>query len=80
MNPFGGTPICPRCSKAVYLAEQVCISLQFCILRFLNFSIGHGPWAQGMYMQLYCIIFAHISLAIALSQGSYLKKMFIFRC
>ncbi|PPQ70620.1 hypothetical protein CVT26_010048 [Gymnopilus dilepis] len=23
MHPFGGTPICPRCSKAVYLAEQV---------------------------------------------------------
>ncbi|KDR74196.1 hypothetical protein GALMADRAFT_157929 [Galerina marginata CBS 339.88] len=23
MHPFGGTPICPRCSRAVYLAEQV---------------------------------------------------------
>jgi hypothetical protein len=23
MHPFGGTPICPRCSKAVYAAEQV---------------------------------------------------------
>ncbi|KAF5314271.1 hypothetical protein D9619_011824 [Psilocybe cf. subviscida] len=22
MHPFGGTPICPRCSKAVYAAEQ----------------------------------------------------------
>jgi hypothetical protein len=25
MHPFGGSPICPRCSKAVYAAEQVCI-------------------------------------------------------
>jgi hypothetical protein len=23
MHPFGGTPNCPRCSKAVYAAEQV---------------------------------------------------------
>ncbi|KAF8154082.1 hypothetical protein B0H34DRAFT_817995 [Crassisporium funariophilum] len=23
MHPFGGTPICPRCSRAVYAAEQV---------------------------------------------------------
>lgn len=23
MHPFGGTPICPRCGKAVYAAEQV---------------------------------------------------------
>ncbi|KAF8130364.1 hypothetical protein EV363DRAFT_1491399 [Boletus edulis] len=23
MHPFGGTPICPRCNKAVYAAEQV---------------------------------------------------------
>ncbi|KAI0063293.1 LIM-domain-containing protein [Artomyces pyxidatus] len=23
MHPYGGTPICPRCSKAVYAAEQV---------------------------------------------------------
>ncbi|KAH0834014.1 hypothetical protein J3R83DRAFT_11250 [Lanmaoa asiatica] len=23
MHPFGGTPVCPRCSKAVYAAEQV---------------------------------------------------------
>ncbi|OJA09141.1 hypothetical protein AZE42_02313 [Rhizopogon vesiculosus] len=23
MHPFGGTPICPRCSKVVYAAEQV---------------------------------------------------------
>ena len=26
MHPFGGSPICPRCSKAVYAAEQVCPS------------------------------------------------------
>ena len=23
MHPFGGTPKCPRCSNAVYAAEQV---------------------------------------------------------
>ncbi|KIP09441.1 hypothetical protein PHLGIDRAFT_102870 [Phlebiopsis gigantea 11061_1 CR5-6] len=23
MHPFGGTPICPRCSRAVYAAEQI---------------------------------------------------------
>ncbi|PCH43067.1 hypothetical protein WOLCODRAFT_103043 [Wolfiporia cocos MD-104 SS10] len=23
MHPFGGTPICPRCNKAVYAAEQI---------------------------------------------------------
>ena len=23
MHPFGGIPICPRCEKAVYAAEQV---------------------------------------------------------
>ncbi|KAI0043685.1 LIM-domain-containing protein [Auriscalpium vulgare] len=23
MHPFGGTPVCPRCNKAVYAAEQV---------------------------------------------------------
>ena len=29
MHPFGGTPICPRCQKAVYAAEQVCHKCTF---------------------------------------------------
>lgn len=77
MHPFGGTPICPRCSKAVYLAEQVRISLQIYIFRLLNFSIGYGPWAQGMSVCSCRIIFAQTPFAIALSQGSYCRNFYI---
>jgi len=45
MHPFGGTPICPRCSKAVYLAEQVRIFVRLFLLTMLNFLTGYGPWA-----------------------------------
>ncbi|KAF8901053.1 hypothetical protein CPB84DRAFT_1815294 [Gymnopilus junonius] len=46
MHPFGGTPICPRCSKAVYLAEQVmgpgrkpCLACTSCNKRLDSFTL-----------------------------------------
>ncbi|KAG5650642.1 hypothetical protein H0H81_011509 [Sphagnurus paluster] len=50
MHPFGGTQICPRCSKAVYAAEQVmgpgrrlyhkpCLACTFCHKRLDSFTL-----------------------------------------
>jgi len=50
MHPFGGTPKCPRCSKAVYAAEQVmgpgrklyhkpCLSCTSCGVRLDSFRL-----------------------------------------
>lgn len=48
MHPFGGTPICPRCNKAVYLAEQVRSQSQQTVTdpdRVL--TISRRLWGQG---------------------------------
>ncbi|KAI0277870.1 hypothetical protein BGY98DRAFT_1089761 [Russula aff. rugulosa BPL654] len=46
MHPFGGTSICPRCSKAVYAAEQVmgpgrkpCLACTSCNVRLDSFRL-----------------------------------------
>ncbi|KAH9029265.1 hypothetical protein EDB85DRAFT_2074489 [Lactarius pseudohatsudake] len=46
MHPFGGTPTCPRCSKAVYAAEQVmgpgrkpCLTCTSCGVRLDSFRL-----------------------------------------
>ncbi|KAI0717689.1 hypothetical protein C8T65DRAFT_640473 [Cerioporus squamosus] len=46
MHPFGGTPICPRCSTAVYAAEQImgpgrkyCLKCTSCNKRLDSFSL-----------------------------------------
>ncbi|KAG1852616.1 hypothetical protein C8R48DRAFT_611678 [Suillus tomentosus] len=50
MHPFGGTPICPRCNKAVYAAEQVmgpgrklyhkpCLACTTCSKRLDSFTL-----------------------------------------
>ncbi|KAF8824436.1 hypothetical protein HHX47_DHR8000356 [Lentinula edodes] len=39
MHPFGGTPKCPRCQKAVYLAEQVQCSFRIVIGSVLTLRI-----------------------------------------
>ncbi|KAH9976745.1 hypothetical protein BGW80DRAFT_1436089 [Lactifluus volemus] len=46
MHPFGGTPKCPRCSKAVYAAEQVmgpgrkpCLTCTTCGVRLDSFRL-----------------------------------------
>ncbi|GLB44111.1 putative protein with zinc-binding domain present in Lin-11, Isl-1, Mec-3 [Lyophyllum shimeji] len=50
MHPFGGTQICPRCSKAVYAAEQVmgpgrklyhkpCLACTFCNKRLDSYTL-----------------------------------------
>ncbi|KAI0799822.1 hypothetical protein BC629DRAFT_1285080 [Irpex lacteus] len=50
MHPFGGTPICPRCNKAVYAAEQImgpgrklyhkpCLSCASCKKRLDSYSL-----------------------------------------
>ena len=50
MHPFGGTPICPRCSKAVYAAEQVSIvGLCQLVLTFPTRLLGDGPRQKGPF-------------------------------
>ncbi|EIN05902.1 hypothetical protein PUNSTDRAFT_73819 [Punctularia strigosozonata HHB-11173 SS5] len=50
MHPYGGTPICPRCNKAVYAAEQVmgpgrklyhkpCLSCMICKKRLDSYNL-----------------------------------------
>lgn len=51
MHPFGGTPKCPRCQKAVYLAEQVQYSFRIVIGSVLTSSYpgsGYWAWQKGM--------------------------------
>lgn len=54
MHPFGGTPICPRCSKAVYAAEQVSLArprVGLCrlVLTFTTRFTGDGPRQKGAF-------------------------------
>ncbi|EGO20346.1 hypothetical protein SERLADRAFT_453022 [Serpula lacrymans var. lacrymans S7.9] len=46
MHPFGGTPICPRCNKAVYAAEQAmgpgrkpCLACKLCNKRLDSYTL-----------------------------------------
>ncbi|KAJ3566723.1 hypothetical protein NP233_g6824 [Leucocoprinus birnbaumii] len=63
MHPFGGTQICPRCSKAVYAAEQVmgpgrklyhkpCLSCMICKKRLDSYTLvehDQEPYCKSCY-------------------------------
>ncbi|KAF9451320.1 hypothetical protein P691DRAFT_808068 [Macrolepiota fuliginosa MF-IS2] len=63
MHPFGGTQICPRCSKAVYAAEQVmgpgrklyhkpCLSCMMCKKRLDSYTLlehDQEPYCKSCY-------------------------------
>ena len=50
-----GTPICPKCSKAVYAAEQVfsCLFKENSFSDCLKF-LGYGTRAEGMHALPHC--------------------------
>ncbi|KAF8966941.1 hypothetical protein BDZ97DRAFT_1903604 [Flammula alnicola] len=61
MHPFGGTPICPRCSKAVYLAEQAmgpgrkpCLACTACNKRLDSFTLlehDQQPYCKSCHLK-----------------------------
>ncbi|KAI0790920.1 hypothetical protein C8Q75DRAFT_805799 [Abortiporus biennis] len=65
MHPFGGTPICPRCQKAVYLAEQImgpgrklyhkpCLTCTTCNKRLDSYSLvehDHQPFCKQCHVK-----------------------------
>lgn len=48
MHPFGGTPICPRCSKAVYAAEQVRTPVNLFVKCPYSLAIDNGTRSKGV--------------------------------
>ena len=76
MHPFGGTPICPRCSKAVYAAEQVCTTPAAARGYLTHLLADHGPRKEGV-----CVLRFHLSPAgqltyvfTALPQGTCISQ------
>ncbi|OSC99973.1 LIM-domain-containing protein [Trametes coccinea BRFM310] len=67
MHPFGGTPICPRCTKAVYAAEQImgpgrklyhkpCLACKNCGKRLDSFSLvehNEEPYCKNCHVKLF---------------------------
>ncbi|KAI0656339.1 hypothetical protein C8Q70DRAFT_1013945 [Cubamyces menziesii] len=67
MHPFGGTPICPRCAKAVYAAEQImgpgrklyhkpCLACKSCGKRLDSFSLvehEEEPYCKNCHVKLF---------------------------
>ncbi|KAG9311030.1 hypothetical protein JVU11DRAFT_8927 [Chiua virens] len=65
MHPFGGTPICPRCGKAVYAAEQVmgpgrklyhkpCLTCTSCNKRLDSFTLlehDQEPYCKNCHIR-----------------------------
>ncbi|CAA7261957.1 unnamed protein product [Cyclocybe aegerita] len=65
MHPYSGTPICPRCSKAVYLAEQVlgpgrklyhkpCLTCMICSKRLDSFTLlehDEQPYCKSCHLK-----------------------------
>ncbi|KAI0920392.1 hypothetical protein AcV5_010140 [Taiwanofungus camphoratus] len=67
MHPFGGTPICPRCSKAVYAAEQImgpgrklyhkpCLTCTSCGKRLDSYNLvehDQEPYCKNCHIKLF---------------------------
>ncbi|KAH9837933.1 uncharacterized protein C8Q71DRAFT_569621 [Rhodofomes roseus] len=60
MHPFGGTPICPRCNKAVYAAEQLyhkpCLACTSCGKRLDSYNLlehDQEPYCKNCHMRLF---------------------------
>ncbi|KAH9056810.1 LIM-domain-containing protein [Lactarius vividus] len=67
MHPFGGTPTCPRCSKAVYAAEQVmgpgrklyhkpCLTCTSCGVRLDSFRLlehEEEPYCKNCHSKMF---------------------------
>jgi len=67
MHPFGGTPICPRCNKAVYAAEQMmgpgrklyhkpCLACVNCNKRLDSFSLvehDQEPYCKTCHVKIF---------------------------
>ncbi|EKM52595.1 uncharacterized protein PHACADRAFT_149379 [Phanerochaete carnosa HHB-10118-sp] len=67
MHPFGGTPICPRCSKAVYAAEQImgpgrklyhkpCLTCTSCKKRLDSYSLvehNEEPYCNTCHVKIF---------------------------
>lgn len=75
MHPFGGTPVCPRCEKAVYAAEQVS-RWYYIFLHNLDFSRSWAPAERRVYSPLPHSTLINIIFS-ALSQGKLVNPMVI---
>ncbi|KZT68105.1 LIM-domain-containing protein [Daedalea quercina L-15889] len=67
MHPFGGTPICPRCNKAVYAAEQImgpgrrlyhksCLTCTSCGKRLDSYNLlehDQEPYCKNCHVRLF---------------------------
>ncbi|KAH9846582.1 hypothetical protein C2E23DRAFT_573071 [Lenzites betulinus] len=67
MHPFGGTPVCPRCSKAVYAAEQTmgpgrklyhkpCLACKSCGKRLDSYNLlehDEEPYCKVCHVKLF---------------------------
>ncbi|EPS98833.1 hypothetical protein FOMPIDRAFT_90481 [Fomitopsis schrenkii] len=67
MHPFGGTPICPKCSKAVYAAEQImgpgrrlyhkpCLACTSCGKRLDSYNLlehDQEPYCKNCHVRLF---------------------------
>ncbi|KAI0742767.1 hypothetical protein C8Q80DRAFT_1108598 [Daedaleopsis nitida] len=63
MHPFGGSPICPRCTTAVYAAEQImgpgrkyCLKCTSCSKRLDSFSLvehDEQPYCKICHVKLF---------------------------
>ena len=73
MHPFGGTPKCPRCSTAVYAAEQVraAPALRKDLAHAAAVArLDHGPRTQGTFHLPVSVFRPVLTPVLAVPQGT----------